>query len=82
MTVKIFPLLSWLMPHKTPRQTRQRRSPFPYAPDAAPSRNLAKLVVAVAEVLGSETAEVLVTPSLITRGTRASRSVKHGQSPK
>ena len=47
-----------------------------------PSRNPAKLVVVVAAVLGSETVEVLGTPNSVTRGTRASRSVKHEHSPR
>merc|ERR1712032_1489820 len=45
---------------------RRRRLPFPHAPDAAPLGNLAKAVVAVAEVLGSKPAEVLVTQNIIT----------------
>ena len=62
--------------HQQPRQ----RSPVLYAPNAAPSGNLAKPVVAVAAVLGSETAEVLVTQNVVTRGTRASGPAKHGRS--
>jgi hypothetical protein len=38
------------------------------AANAAPSRNLERAVVAVAEVLGSGTVEVLVTQSSFTRG--------------
>ena len=43
--------------HQQPR----RRPSVPHVLNAAPSRNLVKPVVAVAAVLGSETAEVLVT---------------------
>ena len=63
-----------------PRQTR-RLSPFLYASDAAPSRNLAKGVVVVLELLGSKSAEVLVTQNFTTRGPRVSRPVKHDHSP-
>ena len=44
------------------------------------SRNLGKAVVALVAVLGSKTAGVLTTPSLITRGIRVSGSAKHGHS--
>ena len=60
-----------------PQQQPQHGSLIPYAPNVAPSTNQTKVVVAVAEVLGSKTAEVLVTQNLITRGTRASRPAKH-----
>ena len=63
-------------------QSSPQRSPVPYAPNAAPSENLAKAVVAVTEVLGSKTAEVQVTQTLITRGMRALRRAKHGRSPR
>ena len=63
------------------QQTR-RRSPVLLAQDAAPSGNLAKAVVVAAEVLGSKTVEVPVTPSSVTRGTRAFRYAAHGHSPK
>jgi len=52
-----------------------------YAPNAASLQNLVKSVAAVAVVLGPETAEALLTPSFITRGTRASRPAKHWRSP-
>ena len=64
--------------HLQPR----RRQAYPHAPNAVLSENPARLVVAVAAVLGSETAEVLVTQKFITRGTRASRPAKHGRSPR
>ena len=52
---------------------------FPlYAPNAASPRNLAKVVVAAAVVLGLETAEILVTQHLVTRGTRACRLAEEG----
>ena len=65
-----------------PHKRSQRRQPVWCAPSAEPSRNLGKSVVVVAEVLGFETAEVVVTPSSITRGTGASGSAKHGRSPR
>merc|ERR1712032_1532293 len=55
----------------------RRRPQVPYATNVAPSPNLGKVVAAVAVVLGSETVEVLLTASLITRGTRASRPAKY-----
>ena len=42
-------------------QRSRRRSPVRYAPNAAPSQNLAKRVAAVAAVLGSTNAEELET---------------------
>ena len=54
-------------------QQSRRRLAAPYAPNVAPSRNLAKSVVVVKVVRGSDTAEVLVTQKLVTRGTRALR---------
>ena len=62
--------------HQQPR----RRPPGPYAANAVPSRNLGKAVVAVVVVLGSETAEVLVTQNCVTLGMRAYRCAKHGHS--
>ena len=53
-----------------------------YAPNAAPPGNLGKAVVVAAVVLGSETAGVLVTPSLITRGTRAFGPANREDSPR
>ena len=51
-----------------------------YALNAELSRNPARLVAVVAAVLGFETAEVGVTPSLVTRGLRVSGPAKHGRS--
>ena len=65
-----------------PRQSPRRRSSVPYVANAAPSRNLAKAVVVVAEVLGSEIAEALVTQNFVTRGTRVSRLANHVHSPR
>ena len=62
--------------------TYKYQQPRPYAANAGPSRNLGKAVVVVAAVLGSETVEAVVTPSLITHGTKASGSAKHGRSPR
>ena len=62
-------------------QQSRRRQSFLHAPSAVPSRNLAKSVVAVAVVLGSKTAEVLVAQTSITRGSRASRPAQHGRGP-
>ena len=61
--------------HEQPRRQRL----VWYVPNAAPSRNLEKSVAVVAVVLGSETAEVLITPIFITRGTRASRPANPGR---
>ena len=47
-----------------------------YAPSAAPPRNPANVVAVLAEVLGSRTAGVPTTVTLITRGLRASRRAK------
>ena len=70
-------------PHmNTIHQPRRRRPSVPYAANVAPLGNLGKAAVAVAEVLGSENAEVLVTQDFNTRGTRASRPVKHRQDPR
>ena len=65
----------------THEQPQRRRLAW-YVPNAASSGNLGKSVVAVAAVLGSEIAELLATPSLITRGTRASGPAKHWYSPR
>ena len=46
----------------------------------APSGNPARLVVAVAEVLGSETVEAAVTLNFDTRGMKASWLAKNGRS--
>ena len=62
------------------QQLLRRQASVPYVPNAAPSRNLAKAVVVVAEVLGSEIAEALVTQNFVTRGTRAFGLAKHGRS--
>ena len=75
--LRVFLFISLTNEHQQPR----RRPSVPYVSNAAPSRNLGKAVVAVAEVLGSETAEVLVTQkAVVTRGTRASGPAKHGRS--
>ena len=50
------------------QQPQLQRPSGPYAANAAPSRNLERAVVAVAEVLGSGSVEVLVTQSSFTRG--------------
>ena len=63
------------MPTLTRKQLRRRPSVL-YASHAAPSRNLGKEVVAVTVVLGSEIVDVMVTPSSVTRGMKASRSAK------
>ena len=63
-------------------QHERRRPSVQYAPNAASSRNLGKAVVVVAAVLGSETAEVLVTQNSVARGTRASRPAQHSLSPR
>ena len=77
-----FHLCVWQSPHTyTHQQPRRRRPLVPYAPNAASSQNPGNLVAAVAVVLGPETADVLVTSSLITLGTRASRPAKHCRSP-
>ena len=63
------------------QQARRRRRPsVPYVPNVAPLGNLGKAVVAVAVVLGSETAEVLATQKYATHGTRASGPAKRGHS--
>ena len=59
----------------------RRRPLVSYVPNAAPSRNLGKAVVAVAAVLGSKTVEALVTQDFSTRGTRAYMPAKHRDSP-
>ena len=51
-------------------QSRQRRPSVLHAPNAALSRNLENVAVAVSVVRGSETVEVQVTQRLATRGTR------------
>ena len=58
-------------------QSRQRPS-VPYVPSAAPFENPANLAVAATAVLGSETAEMPVTQTLVTRGPRAFGLAKHG----
>ena len=68
-------------PQKTHHQHERRRPSGPYAANVAPSQNLAKLVVAVAAVLGSKAAEALATQDFSTRGTRAYRPAKHGHGP-
>ena len=68
-------------PHKYHQPRPRRRPSGPNAANAAPLRNLGKAVAVVAAVLGPETADVLVT-SLITRGTKASRSAKYVRNPR
>ena len=68
-------------PYKYQHNTWQRRS-VPHALNAAPLKNLAKELVVVAVVRGSETAEVLATQNLITLGTRAFRRAKYDRSSK
>ena len=63
-------------------QQSRRRPSGPYATNVAKSQNPGKAVVVVAAVLGPETAEMLGTSGSITRGTKASRSAKHGLSPR
>ena len=63
--------------HQHPRRRRQL---VPHAANAAASRNPGNAVVAVAVALGPEIAEVLVTPSSITRGTRAFGPANNGHS--
>ena len=48
----------------------------------ASSRNLGKVVVVAAVVLGSKAVDVKGTPSSVTRGTTAFRYAAHGHSPK
>ena len=83
MTAKRFSVrFSVIIPTCKHQQPPRRRRPDQYAANAASLGNLGKAVVVVAAVLGSETAEVLVMPSSVTRGTKASRSAKHGHSPR
>ena len=78
--VSLFALCLFIYLVNEHQQPRQRQSVL-YAPNAAPLGNQANLVVAVAEVLGSEPAGVLVTQkTLATRGTRASGPAKHSRS--
>ena len=64
--------------HQQPR----RRASLRYAQNAAPSRNLGKIVVVVGAVPGSKTAGVPVIPDFNTRGTRVCRPAKKdGDSP-
>ena len=60
------------------QQPRRRRPTDPHAPNAAPSGNPAGVVVAVAEVLGSEIVAVLVTKNFVTRGPKACYLATHG----
>ena len=70
----LWPILTYK--HRQPR----RRQAYPYAPNAAPSANLARLVVAPVAVLGSVTAEVVATRNFVTRGTRVFWPAKDGHS--
>ena len=60
--------------HQQPR----RQQAYLYALNAVLSRNPARLVVAVALVLGFETVEVLVTQKFVTRGSKASWPARYG----
>ena len=71
----MFPFVSLVNEHQQPRQ---RLPSVTHARNAGPSRNLGKAVVVVTAVLGSETAEELVTQKAVTRGTRASALAKYG----
>ena len=59
-------------------QHQRRRPSVPLVPNAAPSRNLGKGVVARAAVPGSEAAGARVTRGFSTRGTKAYGRVEHG----
>ena len=59
------------------QQSRRRQPARPHASNVASSANLEKAVAAVAAVLGSETAEMLVIQKPATRGTRASVYAEH-----
>ena len=65
------------MPTYHEHQQSRRRQASPHAPNVVPSGDPARQVVAVAAVLGSETAEVLVTENLVTRGPKASWRAKN-----
>ena len=60
------------------RLPRSQRWSVPHAPSAALSRNLADLAVVLVMVLGSRTAEMLATQSLIIHGSRAFRLAQVG----
>jgi len=62
-----------------PRRRQRRRPRAAHALNVARSRNPAKKVVVVPEVLGSETAEVVATQKKVTRGLRACRLAKHAR---
>ena len=66
--------------HTCKYQQPRGQPSVPYVSSAASSGDPAKAVVAVAAVLGSEIAAVLVTAKLSTGGTRACRPAKHGHS--
>ena len=81
MTAKVFFALFRFCSIRTrTHQQPRRRLSGPDAQNVAPSENLAKLVVAAAEVPGTEIVEVMVTQKLSTHGTAASRPAKHGSS--
>ena len=75
LSVFLFLWLILAFEHQQPR----RRQTDQCAQTAAPSENLARLVVVVVAVLGSETAGILVTENFATRGTKACWPAKHGQ---
>ena len=71
---RIFSFVSLTDAHVRKWQHLRGQPSVPHAPNAASSGDPANSVVAVAAVLGSETAEMLVTQQLSTGGTRACRS--------
>ena len=68
------------MPTYAHEQQSRRWQSVWFAPNAVLSGNPGNAVVAVAVALGPEIAEVLVTPSSITLGTRAFRPANNGHS--
>ena len=75
----VFICFLWPTPLHIKHQQAVRPPSVPCVPNAAPSGNLVKTVVAVATVLGSETAELLGMQNSVSRGTGASRLAKHGR---
>ena len=61
-------------------QHTRRRVLVQHASNAALLESLTEALVAVAAARGLETAEVVVTPSLVTRGPRVFRHAKHDRS--
>ena len=68
--------------HQTPRllplSCRYQKWSIPHVPSAALAKDLANIVVALAAVLGSRSAELPATHNLIILGPRVSRLVKVG----